>query len=153
MNKETKIIKEYLKQIGASFVGVRCGKFDTQADMANNIIYFNPKDFEDKNFNKIVKDYYKSLGHKIKIHMGTYAILHELGHILSKMEIKNLDKRLEAYVNGQNNLPKRVNDKVRFYKYRNLYIEKLADKYAYIVYKNFESQMIKFDKELRKVAK
>jgi hypothetical protein len=152
MNKETKIIKEYLKEIGAVNIKVRCGKFDTQADMGNNIIYFNPKDFEDKNSNKIIKDYYKSIGHKIKIHMGTYAILHELGHILSKMEIKNLDKRLDAYVKGQNNLPKRANDKVRFYKYRNLYIEKLADKYAYIIYKNFEKQSIKFDKELRKVA-
>jgi hypothetical protein len=153
MNKETKIIKEYLKEIGAVNVNVRCGKYQTQADMGNNIIYFNPKDFQDKDFTKIVKDYYKSIGHKIKIHMGTYAILHELGHILSKMEIKNLDKRLDAYVKGQNNLPKRANDKVRFYKYRNLYIEKLADKYAYIIYKNFEKQSIKFDKELRKVAK
>jgi hypothetical protein len=152
MNKETKIIKEYLKEIGAVNIKVRCGKYETQVDMASNTIYFNPKDFEDKDFNKIIKDYYKSIGHKIKIHMGTYAILHELGHILSKMEIKNLDKRLDAYVKGQNNLPKRANDKVRFYKYRNLYIEKLADKYAYIIYKNFEKQSIKFDKELRKVA-
>ena len=152
MNKETKIIKEYLKEIGAVNVKVRSGKYETQVDMANNTIYFNPKDFQDKEFTKIVKDYYKSLGHKIKIHMGTYAILHELGHILSKMEIKNLDKRLDAYVKGQNNLPKLASPKVRFYKYRNLYIEKLADKYAYIIYKNFEKQSIKFDKELRKVA-
>ena len=151
MNKETKIIKEYLKQIGASFVGVRCGKFDTQADMANNIIYFNPKDFEDKNFNKMVKDYYKKLGHKIKIHMGTYAILHELGHLLSKMEIRNFEKSMNAYAKGQNDIPKKLTAKEKFYRYRNLYIERLADKYAYVVYQKFEKEAIKFDKQLKKL--
>jgi hypothetical protein len=153
MKKETKIIKEYLKKIGANKIKVRCGKYETQADMEQNIIYFNPKDFEDKKFNKIIKGYYKSIGHKIKVEMATYGILHELGHILSKMEIKNLYKELNAYVKGQNNLPKKANDKVRFYKYRNLYIEKLADKYAYIVYKKFEKQSINLNKKLQKVAK
>jgi outer membrane protein assembly factor BamD (BamD/ComL family) len=82
--------------------------------------------------------------------MGTYAILHELGHIFSKMEIKNFYKTINAYVNGTNRVSKIKNEKVRFYKYRNLRLEKLADKYAYLIYKNFENQIIKFDKKLQK---
>ena len=153
MKQETKIIKNFLKKIGAPQIKVRSVKFDTQADMMNNIIYFNKGDFQDDNFNKIVKSYYKKVGYKdIKIHMGTYAILHELGHILSKMEIKNFDRTFNAYINGQNRLPKLASYKVRFYKYRNLRLEKLADKYAYIVYKKFENEIIKFDKKLQKVA-
>jgi hypothetical protein len=153
MKQETKIIKEYLKEIGASKVRVRSVKFDTQCDMTQNIIFFNKNDFQDKKFNRIIKSYYNTIGQKdIKISMGTYAILHELGHILSKMEIKNFDKTFNAYIKGQNRLPKLASDKVRFYKYRNLRLEKLADKYAYIVYKKFEKQSIKFDKKLQKVA-
>jgi len=153
MKKETKIIKEYLKQIGASFVRVRSVKFDTQCDMENNIIFFNKNDFQDKKYNKIFKSYYNSIGQKdIKMNMTSYAILHELGHILSKMEIKDFDKTFNAYVKGQNRLPKLASEKVRFYKYRNLKLEKLADKYAYIVYKKFEKQSIRFGKKLEKVA-
>lgn len=153
MNKETKVIKNFLKEIGASNIKVQSVRFDTQCDMSDNIIFFNMKDFQDDDFNKMVKDYYKSIDHKIKIHMGTYAILHELGHILSKMEIRNFEKSMNSYAKLQNELPKKLSAKEKFYRYRNLYIERLADKYAYIVYKKFEKQAIKFDKELRKVTK
>jgi hypothetical protein len=151
MNKETKVIKDFLKEIGAEQIKVRSVNFDTQCDMNDNIIFFNYKDFQDDEFNKICKDYYKSLGHKIKIHMGTYAILHELGHLLSKMEIRNFEKSMNAYAKGQNDIPKKLTAKEKFYRYRNLYIERLADKYAYVVYQNFEKEAIKFDKELRKL--
>jgi outer membrane protein assembly factor BamD (BamD/ComL family) len=66
------------------------------------------------------------------------------------MEIKNFYKTINAYVNGTNRVSKIKNEKVRFYKYRNLRLEKLADKYAYLIYKNFENQIIKFDKKLQK---
>lgn len=153
MKKETKVIKSFLKKIGAPTIRVRSVDFDTQVDMNENIIFFNKKDFQDYKINKIIKGYYNSIGHKdIKVHMGTYAIFHELGHILSKMEINDLDKTLNAYVNGSNKVGKIKNDKLRFYKYRNLRLEKLADKYAYIIYKNFENKIIKFDKKLQKVC-
>jgi len=151
MKQETKVIKTFLKKIGASKIKVRSINYDTQADMNNNIIFFNKKDFQDNKMNRIIKGYYNSIGHKdIKVHMGTYAILHELGHIFSKMEIKNFYKTINAYVNGTNRVSKIKNEKVRFYKYRNLRLEKLADKYAYLIYKNFENQIIKFDKKLQK---
>jgi hypothetical protein len=151
MKQETKIIKEYLKKIGAKKIRVRYARFHTECDMLQNIIYFNKNDFQDKNFNKIIKSYYNSIGQNdIKISMTSYAVLHELGHILSKMEIKNLNKTLKNYIKGQKKLPKLASDKVRFYKYRNLKLEKLADKYAYIVYKKFEKEAIEFDKKLKK---
>jgi hypothetical protein len=154
MRKETKLIKDFLKEINFQNIKVRSVKNETQCDMENQIIYFNMKDFQDDEFNKIVKTYYNKIGHKnIKIHMATYAIFHELGHIASMVEIKNFDKTFNAYINGQNRLPKRVNAKTKFYKYRNLRLEKLADKYAYIIYKEFEKQAIKFDKKLSAMVK
>jgi hypothetical protein len=153
MKQETKLIKDFFKKIGASQIRVRSVSFDTQADMANNVIYFNKKDFQDIKFNKIIKSYYNYIGQKdIKVNMATYAILHELGHILSKMEIKNFDRTFNAYVNQSNRLRKIKNKKLKFYKYRKLRLERLADKYAYIVYKKFENQIIKFDKKLQKVC-
>lgn len=154
MKKETKVIKNFLKKIGAPSIRVRSVDFDTQADMEGNIIYFNKKDFQDDKVNRIIKSYYNSIGQKdIKVHMGTYTIFHELGHLLSKMEIKNFEKTYNTYVNESNKIAKIKNYKLGFYIYRNLRLEKLADKYAYIVYKNFEKQIIKFDKKLQKVCK
>jgi hypothetical protein len=153
MKQETKVIKEYLKKIGASFVRVRSVKHNTNCDMGNNIIYFNRKDFQNENFNNIVRDYYNSIGQNdIKVSMETYAVLHELGHILSKMEIENLDESVNNYLQQQTELKDTDNQKQNFFDYRNLPLEKLADKYAYIVYKNFEKQSIKFDKKLQQVA-
>ena len=153
MKQETKIIKEYLKKIGASFVRVRSVKHNTNCDMGNNIIYFNRQDFQDTNFNDIAKDYYNSIGQTdIKVSMETYAVLHELGHLLSKMEIKNLDESVSNYLQEQKELKDTDNPKENFYKYRNLYIEKLADKYAYIVYKNFENETLKLNKKLNAIT-
>lgn len=153
MKKETKVIKSFLKKIGAPSIRVRSVGFNTQADLNQNIIYFNKKDFQDYKVNRIIKSYYNSIGQKdIKVHMGTYSIFHELGHLLSKMEIKNFDKTYNTYVKGSNKVAEIKNYKLRFYKYRKLKLEKLADKYAYIVYKNFEKEIIKFDKKLQKVC-
>jgi hypothetical protein len=153
MKQETKMIKEFLKEIGVQNIKVRSVKNETQCDMENKIIYFNMGDFQDDEFNKIVKTYYNKIGHKIKISMATYAIFHELGHILSLVEIKNFDKTFNAYISAQNRLPKLASSKVRFYKYRKLKLEKLADKYAYITYKKFESKAIEFDKKLNAMVK
>ena len=42
-------------------------------------------------------------------------------------------------------------EKLSMETYRNLRLEKLADKYAYVVYQKFEKEAIKFDKALRKL--
>ena len=38
-------------------------------------------------------------------------------------------------------------------KYRNLRLEKLADKYGYAIYKTFEKEAIKLDKKLKAIVK
>jgi hypothetical protein len=156
ISKETKMIKQYLKEIGFENVRVLKGK-NTQADMLNNKIQFstqwyNSKNKELKQVDKILKVYYKNkLKHDIKISMPTYTIFHELGHLISlkDYEGKNFNQAYAQYQIGVNKI-KSKSEKIIMYKYRNLKMEKLADKYAYAIYLLNEKSAIEFDKKMRK---
>ena len=154
--KQTLMIKKYLKEIG--FGDVRVGKSkDTFADMMNGKIYvdinwYDKKNKELKVYSQAIKNYYdKKLNHKIKISMATYTIFHELGHLISikDYENKNFNKAYGQYTKGvkkikTNSIQKGVNQ------YRNLKMEKLADKYAYAIYLLNENSAIAFDKKMKK---
>ena len=155
VSKETKMIKSYLASIGFN-VRVLKGK-DTQADMRNDTIMFstqwhNSKNKELVNCDKILQKYYKNkLKHDIKISMATYSIFHELGHLISMKDFegKNFNRVYAQYRIGVSKI-KSKSEKVVMYKYRNLQLEKLADKYAYAIYLLNEKSAIEFDKKMRK---
>jgi hypothetical protein len=156
VSKETKMIKDYLKKIGYGNVRVLKGK-ETECDMLNGIIHFDKKWYDKKNktlkaHDKIFKEYYaKKLKHDIKISMATYGIFHELGHLVSlkDYEGKNFNKAYASYIVGMRKI-KTKSLKKSLYQYRNLKMERLADKYAYAIYLLNENSAIKFDKEMRK---
>jgi Zn-dependent peptidase ImmA (M78 family) len=156
LSKETKMIKDYLKKIGFGKVRVLKGK-ETECDMLNRIIYFNKDWYDKKNktlqaHDKVFKEYYaKKLNHKIKISMATYGLFHELGHFISlkDYEGKNFNKAYARYIVGTRNI-KTKSLKKSIYQYRNLKMERLADKYAYAIYLLNENSAIQFDKEMRK---
>jgi Zn-dependent peptidase ImmA (M78 family) len=156
VSKETKMIKDYLKEIGFGNVRVVKGK-ETECDMLNNVIRFDKNWYDKKNKNlqahdKIFKEYYtKKLNHKIKISMATYGLFHELGHLVSlkDYEGKSFNKAYARYIVGVKNI-KTKSLKKSIYQYRNLKMERLADKYAYAIYLLNENTAIKFDKEMRK---
>lgn len=155
VSKETKMIKSYLASIGFN-VRVLKGK-DTQADMRNDTIMFSTQWYNSKNkelveCDKILKKYYKNkLKHDIKISMATYSIFHELGHLISMKDFegKNFNRVYAQYRIGVAKI-KSNSQKITMYKYRNLQLEKLADKYAYAIYLLNEKSAIEFDKKMRK---
>lgn len=155
MKKHTKIFKEFLKKIGFKHIRVR-NAFTTEADMNNGVIYYSMKEnFENTKenlyFDKIVRKIYAEKNYDIKISIGTFAFFHELGHIISRNELKNFDKSFNAYINGQKRLPKNKEQRIR--KYRELRLEKLADKYGYVMYKLYEKQALRLDKKIQKLGK
>lgn len=153
MKQHTKLFKDFLRKIGMEKIRVRNNK-ETECDMYGNIIYFSMDWFKDKTllpYMKAIDKVYKEKNYDIKISLATFGFFHELGHIISKVEIKNLKYSLNAYVNQVKRLPKYDIEK-RMIKYRKLKIENLADKYAYAIYKTFEKQAIKLDKKLQALA-
>lgn len=155
ISKEAKLVKSYLASIGFN-VRVLKG-FDTLADMNNGVIHFskhwyNKKFKELQETSKVLKVYYKNkLKQDIKISMATYAVFHELGHLISlkDYENKNFQKAYAQYRIGIRKI-KSQSIKKQMYEYRNLKLERLADKYAYAIYTLNEESAIAFDKIMRK---
>ena len=153
MKQHTKLLKEFLRKIGMEKIRVRNNK-EMECDMYGNIIYFSMDWFKDKALTPYINaidKVYKEKNYDIKISLATFGFFHELGHIISKVEIPNLHYSLIAYTNQIQKLPKYDIEK-RMLKYKKLRLENLADKYAYAIYKTFEKQAIKLDKQLQAIA-
>jgi hypothetical protein len=74
-----------------------------------------------------------------------------LGHLVSlkDYEGKNFNKAFAQYQVGIRKI-KTNSDKKLMYQYRNLKLERLADKYAYAIYLLNENSAIEFDKKMIK---
>jgi hypothetical protein len=83
--------------------------------------------------------------------MATYGLFHELGHLISMKDYegKNFNKAYAQYRVGVSKI-KTKSDKKSLYQYRNLKLERLADKYAYAIYLLHEKSAIEFDKKMKK---
>jgi hypothetical protein len=153
MKQQTKLFKDFLKKIGMGKIKVR-NAYEMESDMFKNIIFFSMKWYKEKEllpYTKAIAKLYKQKKYDIKISLATFGFFHELGHILSKVEIKDLNKSMIAYGNQIEKLPKKNLEK-RMLKYRALRLEKLADKWGYLIYKTFEKQAIKLDNKLLAIA-
>jgi pantothenate kinase len=149
MKQSTKLLKDFLEKINVRGVRVRNTYNMSNADMYDNIIYYNPKG-ESKELEKIVSDIYKDKNHDIKISQTTYAFFHELGHLLSKDEIDDLDEMMSEYDQIVTLICLTIKDeKEQMIAYRKVELEMLADEYAYKVYKQYENLAIKLDKKLK----
>ena len=154
MKKHTKLFKEFLKKIGMEKIKVRNGK-ETECDMFQNIIWFSMdwyKSKELKEYENVFAKIYKEKNFDIKISLATFGFFHELGHIISKVELKNVNRSYASYINQVQKLPNNTIEN-RMVKYKNLRLEKLADKYGYAIYKTFEKQAIELDKKLKAIVK
>lgn len=146
MKKQTKELKKFLARVGLASVRVR-NKYTAEADMFENIIYYSVA-YVDK-IKDLLKEAYKRKHHKIDVSMRTYGFLHELGHLLSKVEIKNLEKEMDAYNFDTFMLEMKDLEQLDLMmEYKKLKLEKLADKYAYRFYKQYEPLIKKLDKKL-----
>jgi hypothetical protein len=147
MKQHTKILKKFLARVGLTGVRVR-NNYVSESDIKNSIIYYNPQGEQD--LDDVMKKIYAKKKHDIKISMTTYAFFHELGHVLSKQELKDVDAEMELYSQELNILRAlHPDDELLMINYREIKLEKLADKYAYQVYKKYENLAIKLDKKLQ----
>jgi hypothetical protein len=151
MKKHIKILKSFLKDIGITKVRVRNSP-NTECDMENNIIYFSKNWYNDngtyKEYIDAMKEVYDNKKLDIKISLATFGFFHELGHIASKVELKNFDREFASYIQSVQRLPQN-NIKENMRQYKNLKLEKLADKYGYAIYKTYENKAIKLDRQLQ----
>lgn len=152
MKQETRITKELLREIGFPNVKVKAHSV-MMSNMYDNKIYVDKSWFtSDTKDSKIIKKIYKKMGWKISVSMGTFAVLHELGHVISVKMLKDLDYELKmyeknVYMLAQAGLPR----KQEMAYYRNLKLESLADKIAYTIYLMNEPVIKKYDKLLKKL--
>jgi len=148
MKQETKVIKDFLKRIGLKHIKVRSAQL-TECDTTNDIIYFSMAWYDEKSYKehkKIYADIYKSKGYKINVSMATFTLFHEIGHILSKLELKTTNN---DYLKAVSKLPRDKGLKTMLMAYREILDEKLADEWGYLLYKKCEKRAEVLDRELQ----
>jgi hypothetical protein len=156
MKQYTKVVKSMLRDLGYNKVKVRQDNM-MAADIKNSVIYIDKAWLENNNpelktAKKIIKKLYKNYGWKIGVSMTTFAILHELGHILSKDNYENIDKELESYTHKQFVLiSKKLNAYLEMKEYRNLRLERDADRIAYKIYKENKSIIKEYDQTIKEL--
>jgi len=152
-NAYVKLVKSMLKDLGYNFVKVKASKI-MAADMENQVIFLDTEWFDKKNneartSHKAVKKLYKSYGWKVDVGMGTFAVLHELGHCLTAPNYEDLDKEHETYTYKQIKLAiKKLDPYNEMKEYRKLRLEKDADITAYEIYKQNRKLIKEYDKKL-----
>jgi hypothetical protein len=153
MRPETRLLKDFFSDIEFSFVRIRVGGRRLATDIPGKIIYIPSTWFYD-DIDHIVlswaKEIYKKRKFKIDISMRTFSILHELGHIMSLFCYKKISTALTFYEKGARKLYEEdLTPKQHFLKYRELKLERLADDFAYLVYRNYKNKVIELDKQLK----
>lgn len=151
-----KLVRQMLKELGYSFVKVHPSSI-MSADMEKQKIFldtewFDKNNEEAKTSYKAVKKLYKSYGWKVDVSMGTFAVLHELGHCLTAPSYDDLDKEMEAYNYKQIKLAiKKLEPYKEMKEYRKIRIERDADLTAYAIYKANRKLIKEYDKKLLQV--
>lgn len=151
-----KLVRQMLKELGYAFIKIHPGKI-MSADMENQKIFLDTEWFDKNNENaktsyKAVKKLYKSYGWKVDVSMGTFAVLHELGHCLTAPSYEDLDKEMETYDYKQVKLAiKKLDPYKEMKEYRQIRIERDADLTAYAIYKANRKLIKEYDKKLLQV--
>lgn len=151
-----KLVRQMLKELGYNFIKVHPSSV-MSADMENQKIFldtewFDKNNEEAKTSYKAVKKLYKSYGWKVDVSMGTFAVLHELGHCLTAPSYDDLDKEMDAYTHKKVKLAiKRLDPYKEMKEYRKIRIERDADLTAYAIYKANRKLIKEYDKKLLQV--
>jgi len=154
MKQYQKLVKSLLKDLGYKDVKVKIANAMC-CDMENQTIYLNNEWFVsgiENESKKAVKQVYKDYGWKISVSMGTFGILHELGHCVSYYDYENYESVYNNYIHKQNKLASlKLNAYETMKLYRNIKLEKDADLNAYQIYKDNKKLIKEYDKKLIKL--
>jgi hypothetical protein len=154
IRKETKIIKKFIQDLGfGKFFKVR--NFSRmESDMGNKIVFydkfwFSNYNWEIQKYNKEIRKYYKELGIKIGVHIGTFAILHEIGHLIDSYSYKDFDAKYIHYQKQVAKVYKIKDTYLREVAYKNITMEKRADINALKILYAFPKLVKQLDKDLK----
>lgn len=151
-----KLVRQMLKDLGYGFIKVHPSNVMC-ADMENQKIFLDTEWFIKDNYeaqtsHRAVKKLYKSYGWKVDVSMGTFAVLHELGHCLTAPSYEDLDKEHETYNYKQIQIIlKKLNPYQEMKEYRKIRLERDADLTAYAIYKKNRKLIKEYDKKLLEV--
>lgn len=147
MKLETRLTKNLLDEIGLSGIHVNAHD-EMMSDMYSNKIYIDKSYFtSQKPESDIFKRIYENQGWEIKCSMGMFAILHEIGHVLSVKMLDDLQGELKAYTKQVINLQGlNLEREAQITIYKELPLERLADKIAMVLYLLNEPVILKYDK-------
>lgn len=81
----------------------------------------------------------------VDIMLPTFALLHEIGHIIASWSYDDFDKVFDNYTAAYNN-----GGKKNLTAYKQLSMEKDADREGYILYNKFYPAIKKFEQDLKK---
>lgn len=159
MNREVRLIKDFLTELGiGKLIKVRVGNY-TCSMLNQKIIYFNKDVYNEKQLDGLI---YKNLledGYDFSsINYGTFCVLHEIGHIATigrytdkadEMHCEYTDDVYKLHEIARNDLLSGMTkDEVQTKlnkAYRQLQLEKDADKFAYEMLTSFSKEVRTFD--------
>ena len=104
MKQETKVIKDFLKRIGLKHIKVRSAQL-TECDTTNDIIYFSMAWYDEKSYKEHKKYMLIFINQKViklTFQWQPFTLFHEIGHILSKLELKTTNN---DYLRAVSKLP------------------------------------------------
>lgn len=161
MNKKIalQLIKKFVKdlQIGCN-IQVKLGDL-MECEIADEIVYVDLTEFTNPDeFKKQAQEYWKQYneqrGYKTQIHMGTWAILHEIGHIVASYDYDDLDETLENDAFARKVLEMKTYENVKDMLdiYKTLKLEIDADEMAWALYQANTEIVIDLDKKLTQLV-
>ncbi len=165
MKPEIKIIKDFLEALDIKkLIKVRAKKGDTYAILEDKIIFFD-RELYTKKYAVVGQRTMRILKEKglnfATIHYGTFAVLHEIGHIIMIGSYKDADAEIEKYTNRLDRLQEqfdkdyidfgadKAQEKIQI-TYRKIKLEADADKKAYELYTSFPKECKALDELMKK---
>jgi hypothetical protein len=161
MKKSARMFDNLLKKIGLPYMLYFFSEF--ASDMSFSLLFVNPNAWlplecqKQRQLHDIIKaienltKYYQKNQYNIKVSIATFMLFHEIGHLLSAENLTSLELKTElAEYHKKTAIIQKMSissyDKLVVYK--NLYLEKIADKLGYEYYKKYEKEAIEFDKKI-----
>lgn len=165
MKPEIKIIKDFLEALDIKkLIKVRAKKGDTYAILEDKIIFFD-RELYTKKYAVVGQRTMRILKEKglnfATIHYGTFAVLHEIGHIIMISKYSDPDAEIEKYASQLDRLQEQFDKNCIDFDeataqeksqvaYRNLKMEHDADKKAYELYTSFPEEVKALDELMKK---
>lgn len=125
-------------------IGMLC--YHEMREVMFDLNYYEP--YHERPFKKAVKKWYNRNGYKFDIHIATFGLLHELGHLIAQDEYDNWEEEYAQYDLALNFL-----GRITLKKYKKLKMERDADRAGYEIYKTMTKQVRQLDREIKRILK